>query len=545
MSAWLFHSNQLLLSLNLLLIVGFAATTLMFKSFKKARIEMSSSTKVLLYRTLLISALVFPFIVNLLPAQPLFEPIVKVYSGVGREVSTAANSIPVVNVGTVYSKSVAKEQTSLFSNLALIFIVTSLLGAAFALFRVFKDFYTLKKIKDSGHVIRKIGRTSVIVSDEVATPFAYRFGLSAYVVVPTFIFSNQEVYKSVLKHELQHHRQGDTAWNYLLEAVKAMFFINPIIHIWMKLWVEQQELACDQALIGRGSLSIRQYGSALYQAAHMINQRSESRPLVGTSRMAVRSNFLKRRIQNMFNKDDKQFISRKAVPALAFLIAGIVSASAFALKSGIGDYRITEKKLLNIIKKDQSSGIPLVVDKNVLKMVNRAAGTERGRLYIRQSLKRMKKYKVMIEQKLTAAGLPLELAAIPIAESGYQNYDNGIASGIWSFIPSTARAYGLRVDDEIDERKDPEKETDAAIAYYTHLYNLFGDWHLALTGYMVGESAVKKAIAKHGHRDPFKFARDGHLGREAKYSIPYTMAAIIILRNQHLVEKPSRILAGE
>lgn len=128
---------------------------------------------------------------------------------------------------------------------------------------------------------------------------------------------------------------------------------------------------------------------------------------------------------------------------------------------------------------------------------------------------------------LDAAALPRQLAAVPLVESGYTNWGapagatgaEGTGSlapgvpgrGLWMFIAPTARAYGLRVDAERDERFDVEKETAAAVALLTDLHDRYGAWSLALAGYNQGEHAVDTAIAQGGTRDAWALQRAGLL----------------------------------
>ncbi len=148
-------------------------------------------------------------------------------------------------------------------------------------------------------------------------------------------------------------------------------------------------------------------------------------------------------------------------------------------------------------------------------------------------LARSGRYVPFIEQELEKAGLPLDLAYLPMIESGFSltAYSRARAVGPWQFIRATGLRYGLKANKYVDERRDPEKSTRAAIAYLKDLYERFESWPLAVAGYNAGEGKIQRAIKKYHTNDFWKLAERRYLKLETKRYVPKLIAAIIIARN--------------
>jgi len=118
--------------------------------------------------------------------------------------------------------------------------------------------------------------------------------------------------------------------------------------------------------------------------------------------------------------------------------------------------------------------------------------------YLRNAVARSSRYLYHIIDEVEKRGMPSEIALLPFIESAYNPiaYSRAHASGIWQFIPSTAKLYGLEQNFWYDGRRDVIAATDAALNYLEKLYETFGSWNLALAAYNWGENGVARAIAK-------------------------------------------------
>jgi membrane-bound lytic murein transglycosylase D len=182
-------------------------------------------------------------------------------------------------------------------------------------------------------------------------------------------------------------------------------------------------------------------------------------------------------------------------------------------------------KLVN--RKDISYDVPMVWNEKVIKALS---------YYIRSKpqtisrwLERAAYYLPVMKKMFVDSGLPQDLAYLPLIESGFntQAYSRAKAAGIWQFIQSTGKLYGLRHSYWFDERRDPLKSTESAIKYLKKLYGDFGNWHLALAAYNCGEGGVGRAINRSGTTDYWQLP----LPRETKNYVPSYLAALTIAKN--------------
>ena len=139
-------------------------------------------------------------------------------------------------------------------------------------------------------------------------------------------------------------------------------------------------------------------------------------------------------------------------------------------------------------------------------------------------------YMPIFEEALEAYNMPLELRYLPIIESALnpKAVSRVGATGLWQFMLTTARDYGLTVNNYVDERRDPVKSSYAAARYLSDLYKVFGDWSLVIAAYNCGPANINKAIHRaNGEKDYWKIYP--YLPRETRGYVPAFIAANYVM----------------
>jgi membrane-bound lytic murein transglycosylase D len=230
----------------------------------------------------------------------------------------------------------------------------------------------------------------------------------------------------------------------------------------------------------------------------------------------------------------------KQLACVAMLVGILFGTTLSAYAHPAQDRRVSMFDAMTMAEiAQQGAEFPMAVNDLVLKQLNRFIGTPQGRGSMRDALARMQSYKATIGHFLQKHGIPMEIIAVPIIESGYRNLTEQQTgtpmrtAGLWQFIPTTARNFGLTVNADRDDRLDVGLSTEAALRYL-HLTNLrFKDWHLSAMAYNMGEAALQKGINVLGSRDPWALIRNGFEGD--KDYLPKLMAAILILKNPETI----------
>jgi membrane-bound lytic murein transglycosylase D len=155
--------------------------------------------------------------------------------------------------------------------------------------------------------------------------------------------------------------------------------------------------------------------------------------------------------------------------------------------------------------------------------------------YVKHMVERSKRYLYYIVEELEKRGMPTELALLPMVESAFNPmaYSRARASGLWQFIPSTGKNYKLQQNSWYDGRRDVVASTSAALDYLEFLYEMHGDWHLALASYNWGENAVARAIEKNRAKGLPTDYLSLTMPTETRYYVPKLQALKNIIANPH------------
>ncbi len=154
--------------------------------------------------------------------------------------------------------------------------------------------------------------------------------------------------------------------------------------------------------------------------------------------------------------------------------------------------------------------------------------------YMKRKMKRASLFLYHIVEEIDRRGLPMDLALLPAIESAYQPhaYSHARASGLWQFIASTARRYGLKVNWWYDGRRDVVASTTAALNYLEDLHAEFDDWYLALAAYNAGEGKIRYLRERNRRRGvPTDYLHLRRLRSETQHYVPKLMAMINIVSN--------------
>jgi membrane-bound lytic murein transglycosylase D len=175
--------------------------------------------------------------------------------------------------------------------------------------------------------------------------------------------------------------------------------------------------------------------------------------------------------------------------------------------------------------------LPIVDNQHVQRELRSFTTVEREQFL--EGYRRSGVYRPMILERLEKAGLPAQLSWLPLVESWFKvrALSRASALGMWQFISSTGVRYGLERDPWVDERLDPEKATDAAIAYLADLHDFFGDWPKALAAYNCGEARVMRLSRRSA--DEYLDFWDLYelLPGETRRYVPRLFAALQIIEN--------------
>ena len=244
-----------------------------------------------------------------------------------------------------------------------------------------------------------------------------------------------------------------------------------------------------------------------------------------------------------FNSSAQQKINRlDSISPISFLsttYSGDTTAVPEVLENPLFyNYNFSYKKRLDSIQRD----IPLSYNESVQRYIDiySARKDMMGKM-----LGLSEYYFPIFENALKAYDVPMELKFLPIIESSMNSHaiSRVGATGLWQFMFSTAKDYGLSMDNFVDERKDPIQASYAAAAYFKDAYKNLGDWLLAIAAYNCGTGNVNRAIAKAHSRD--FWAIRPFLPQETRNYVPAFIAAIYVMNcpDKHQIKAQKSLFA--
>ncbi|MCB9780870.1 MAG: transglycosylase SLT domain-containing protein [Alphaproteobacteria bacterium] len=471
------------------------------------------------HRALLVGALVLPFAVSALPVAAPWRPAAQVWDG-----GAPGGARLAVDLGDVALRADLPSQVAA-APWALVVL------GLFALGLLLRDALALRRLVAGSTPWRRVGGVDVRVHAAVPGPLAACAPRRVVLLDPVTAASPARR-ALALRHELQHHRQGDPAWAWGWRLLRAALGWNPLVGAWARRAALVEELACDAAVVAHPRVSPRAYGRLLLAAAAAppaslpVAALSPSAPLHHRLRMLAAPR------------------ARRPLRTLTLCAVGLLglSLAAGAGHSLAADQRVTTRRFEQL--RDVAADANMIVPDHPVVHGQLTAMLRGGGAFYARGLARRADHRALVDDALLDAGLPPFLAAVPLVESGYSNWGAPGASepqsgapgtipgrGLWMFIPQTARDYGLRVDDRVDERFDLDKETAAAVALLSDLHAEFGDWGLALAAYNMGPKAVRAAIDAGGTDDPWELTQRGLINDYAAS----VMAAALLLESPDLV----------
>ncbi len=181
--------------------------------------------------------------------------------------------------------------------------------------------------------------------------------------------------------------------------------------------------------------------------------------------------------------------------------------------------------------KSTHSDLPLMMTDQVAGYISYFSN--RGRGVFERAFARSGRYHDMMASVLKQEGVPQDLIYLAQAESGFHPLavSRVGARGIWQFMASRARGYGLQHNPWVDDRQDPEKSTRAAARHLKDLYAQFGDWYLAMAAYNSGPGTVQAAVKRTGYADFWELYRRNVLPKETRNYVPIILAMTIVSKN--------------
>ena len=380
-------------SVNALLICSYILFIALNRIARRASFISEHRQLICVAQALIFFSVVTPFVFHAIPEQHLplvewrgFRPAPEGHVSTFNQSGTQSY----VQTSVVKKTSRLQKELSSATSTSALNTVLLVLCAGFLITstRLLRSFLKLRALIQAATPIRSLGHVSVVISELISIPFSVRLGRRSWVVLPNKILENSGDFRLALRHELQHHRQGDTSWAIFVELLICFFFPNPAMFFWKKEITELQEFSCDEALIGRKGLSSHEYGSCLVRVAEAALGNREM--YAGTTCMATGlknpiffKSFLRRRIE-MFTHHGRPQTQRWAGLVVGTTATLFTIALAFGAEQSLRQrkinpgsvvvdasiQKIAELSLTKAIKQQNAkAGFVIVADPNTGKIL--------------------------------------------------------------------------------------------------------------------------------------------------------------------------------
>ena len=521
--------------LNAALIIGYVLARIIL-NLPLFKLQFLQSQRLIFARYSFIAAIaafyIGPVMMQLLPVTKdsnyRLEPIVKM-------ASTSFMHTQNVVSAQITQMSAAYTLPSL-SNIFLVFLMT---GFGLHLVRYFYNIIKLNQIAQLSFRRHKIKNIHILFNHTTAIPFCWSLLNKHYVVIPSSFLEKHDDMKIAIRHELQHIRQFDTYWLHFLTVVKIFCFWNPVMKLWINWFDELQEFSCDETLMLRKKTSASAYAQCLVDAASGLFE-SRVLPQGALGIHGFSTSILYRRVNMLF---DYTPLKQKKLPLIAAyaVTVAITAATSMAFAGSNALTPLSQQDVSSIITQlNLDQDFHVTATPEVVSELNKIRGSEHARSYLQASLQRMKQHQPLVEAALNERGMPNDLLVVALAESGYQPLPESAnpvqAAGIWQIIPSTARKFGLTVNDSVDQRMDMRLATQAALKLLKADHDIYKNWKLAFVAYEIGEKKTDALIKATGSRDAWVLANSPQAPASLKKALATFDAELIIMHQPALID---------
>jgi len=252
---------------NILLVIGYALWSLARLILVQVGLHRAYATQLKLLNYMVLAIAVCPALIFLLggwPAQHAlnFSDIMVAQYLEGNVDITALQLDSILKL----REALVRDFTQLASPLSLNLFVAFTFGFVAFSINAARNFRRLRNSLLDCRQWRRFGRVQLLLCDTALVPFSTRSLTRHYIVIPTVMLGNSQDVRIAISHELQHFRQRDVEWAIVLELLTPLFFWNPVFFLWKRKVSQLREFSCDQTLVARSGIDVRDYCESLLRA---------------------------------------------------------------------------------------------------------------------------------------------------------------------------------------------------------------------------------------------------------------------------------------